>query len=114
MPSPRVQYLGIENNYLELSQTNKLATEVKRLMRTPGRPKFVVSVGEFDAGKLNALLANFDLKLSGGAVPASSLEPGRSGAQPLRGGVRGPEACRAAVVPAKAGTHTPCPLDRLP
>jgi hypothetical protein len=62
---PRVQYLGIENNYLELSQTNKLATEVKRLMRTPGRPKFVVSVGELDAGKLNKLLANFDLKLSG-------------------------------------------------
>jgi hypothetical protein len=62
---PRVQYLGIENNYLELSQTNKLATEVKRLMRTPGRPKFVLSVGDFDAGKLNSLLANFDLKLSG-------------------------------------------------
>jgi hypothetical protein len=61
---PRVQYLGIENNYLELSQTNKLATEVKHLMRTPGRPKFVVSVGEFDAAKLNKLLANFDLKLS--------------------------------------------------
>ena len=62
---PRVQYLGIENNYLELSQTNKLATEVKRLMRTPGRPKFVLSVGDLDVGKLNGLLANFDLKLSG-------------------------------------------------
>ena len=61
---PRAQYLGIENNYLELSQSNKLATEVKRLMRAPGRPKFVVSVGSFDAGKLNDLLANFDLKLS--------------------------------------------------
>jgi hypothetical protein len=61
---PGVQYLGIENNYLELSQTNKLATEVKRLMRTPGRPKFIVSVGSFDAGKLNGLLANFDLKLN--------------------------------------------------
>jgi hypothetical protein len=61
---PTAQYLGIENNYLELSQTNKLATEVKRLMRTPGRPKFVLSVGEYDAGKLNALLGNFGLKLS--------------------------------------------------
>ncbi len=67
---PRVQYIGIENNYLELSQTNKLATEVKRLMRTPGRPKFVVSVGDFDAGKLNKLLSNFDLRLS-----ASPCEP---------------------------------------
>jgi hypothetical protein len=61
---PRAQYLGIENNYLELSQTNKLATEVKRLMRTPGRPKFVLSVGELDTAKLNSLLANFDLRLS--------------------------------------------------
>ncbi len=61
---PTAQYLGIENNYLQLSQTNKLATEVKRLMRTPGRPKFVLSVGEYDAGKLNALLGNFGLKLS--------------------------------------------------
>jgi len=67
---PSVQYLGIENNYLELSQTNKLATEVKRLMRTPGRPKFVVSVGDFDAVKLNKLLSNFDLRLS-----ASPCEP---------------------------------------
>jgi hypothetical protein len=61
---PTVQYLGIENNYLQLSQSNKLAQEVKRLMRAPGRAKFVVSVGEFDAGKLNALLDNFGLKLS--------------------------------------------------
>jgi hypothetical protein len=61
---PTVKYLGIENNYLELSQSNILATEVKRLMRTPGPPKFVLSVGEFDADKLNKLLANFDLKLS--------------------------------------------------
>jgi 4-amino-4-deoxy-L-arabinose transferase-like glycosyltransferase len=61
---PTAQYLGIENNYLELSQTNKLATEVKRLMRTPGPSKFVLSVGAFDAGKLNSLLGNFDLKLS--------------------------------------------------
>jgi hypothetical protein len=61
---PTAQYVGIENNYLELGQTNKLAVEVNRLMRTPGRPKFVLSVGEFDSVKLNQLLANFDLKLS--------------------------------------------------
>ena len=61
---PTARFLGIENNYLELSQTNRLAMEVKRLMRTPGPPKFVVSVGDFDAGKLNALLANFGLRLS--------------------------------------------------
>lgn len=62
--NPKVRYLGIENNYLQISQTNILAEEVKRLMRTPGPPKFVVSVGDFDAGKLNALLANFGLHLS--------------------------------------------------
>jgi hypothetical protein len=62
--NPTVRYLGIENNYLEISQNNKLAAEVKRLMRTPGPPKFVLSVGDFDRGKLNKLLANFDLRLS--------------------------------------------------
>ena len=62
--NPNVQYLGIENNYLELSQSNILASEVKRLMRAPGRPKFVVNVGDFDADKLNKLLANFDLHLA--------------------------------------------------
>jgi hypothetical protein len=67
---PTAQYLGIENNYLELSQSNKLAAEVKRLMRTPGRPKFVLSVGKFDADKLNKLMDNFSLRLS-----ASSCEP---------------------------------------
>jgi hypothetical protein len=61
---PTVRYLGIENNYLELSQTNKLATEVKRLMRAPGPAKFVLSVGAFDGDKLNRLLDNFGLRLS--------------------------------------------------
>lgn len=64
---PEVQYIGIENNYLELSQNNILASEVKRVMRTPGRPKFVVSVNAFNPDKLNALLQRFGLKLSGGA-----------------------------------------------
>jgi hypothetical protein len=61
---PRAQYVGIENNYLEIKQTNKLATRVKELMRAPGRPKFVLSLGDFDAAKLNTLLANFGLRLS--------------------------------------------------
>jgi hypothetical protein len=61
---PKARYLGIENNYLEIAQNNKLAAEVKRLMRTPGPPKFVVSVGDLDSDKLNKLLANFDLQLS--------------------------------------------------
>ena len=62
--NPATRYLGIENNYLEISQNNILASEVKRLMRTPGRAKFVVSVGDLDVEKLNKLLANFDLRLS--------------------------------------------------
>ena len=69
--NPAVQYLSIENNYLELSQNNKLATEVKRLMHEPGRPKFVLNVDAFDPGKLNALLAHFDLKL--GASPCEPI-----------------------------------------
>jgi hypothetical protein len=61
---PTAQYLGIENNYLQLWQNNKLAAEVKRIMRTPGRPKFVLSVGAFDPDKLNNLLGQSGLKLS--------------------------------------------------
>ena len=61
---PTAQYLGIENNYLELSQDNKLASEVKRIMTTPGPPKFILSINEFNANKLNRLLGQFDLRLS--------------------------------------------------
>ncbi len=68
---PTAQYLGIENNYLKLSQNNKLASEVKRLMQTPGRPKFVVSVGDFDRNGLNALLEQFGLRLS--ALPCQPI-----------------------------------------
>ncbi len=60
---PTAQYIGIENNYLQLSHDNRLASEVKRLMRAPGRRKFVLSVGEFDGDKLNALLAQFGRRL---------------------------------------------------
>jgi hypothetical protein len=67
---PTAQYLGIENNYLTLSQNNKLASEVRRIMRTSERPKFILSVGEFNPTGLNSLLAQFALKLS-----ASSCQP---------------------------------------
>jgi hypothetical protein len=61
---PAVQYLGIENNFLRLYQDNKFVSEIKRLMRTPGRPKFVLSVGEFNSAELNRKLKPFGLKLS--------------------------------------------------
>jgi hypothetical protein len=61
---PTARYLGIENNYLELSQTNRLAAEVKRIMRAPGPSKFVLNVGAFDREKTDGLLAHFGLKLS--------------------------------------------------
>jgi Dolichyl-phosphate-mannose-protein mannosyltransferase len=70
---PTAQFLGIDNNYLELSQHNKLASEVKRVMRTPGRMKFVLSVGKFNPGTLNNLLEQFGLRLS-----ASPCQPIRS------------------------------------
>jgi hypothetical protein len=61
---PTVQYLGIENNYLELSQKNQLTAEVKRIMRTPGRPRFILNVDEFNSNKLNRMLGLLGLRLS--------------------------------------------------
>jgi hypothetical protein len=61
---PSAQYLGIENNYLELSQNNQLAAEVKRIMRTSRRPKFILNVDEFNSNKLNRILALLGLRLS--------------------------------------------------
>ena len=69
---PSARYLGIENNYLQINQDNRLAAEVKRLMRTPGPPKYVVSVGPFDADKLNSLLADFGLRLA--AEPCAPVQ----------------------------------------
>ncbi len=59
-----VRFLGIENNYLELSQDNKLASEVKRVMRMPGQRKFILSIDEFNANKLNHILGQLGLRLS--------------------------------------------------
>ena len=67
---PKAQYVGIENNYLRLSQENKLASKVKQVMRTPGRPKFVLDV---DGAKPDALLRQLGLRLG-----ASACQPIRS------------------------------------
>jgi Dolichyl-phosphate-mannose-protein mannosyltransferase len=69
---PSARFVGIENNYLELSQTNRLAMEVKRIMRAPGPPKFVLNVGAFEREKTDGLLAHFGLKLS--ARPCEPVE----------------------------------------
>jgi hypothetical protein len=69
---PTARFAGIENNYLELSQTNRLATEVKRLMRVPGPAKFILNVGAFNREKTDGLLAHFGLKL--GARPCEPIE----------------------------------------
>lgn len=61
---PTAQYLGIENNYLELSQRNQLVAEVKRIMRTPGRPRFILNVDEFNSNKLNRILELLGLRLN--------------------------------------------------
>ena len=60
---PTAQYLGIENNYLEIAQDNRLAAEVKRLMREPGRSKFVLSMGAWDEARLSHVLKRFGLKI---------------------------------------------------
>jgi hypothetical protein len=61
--NPSVQYIGIENNYLEISQHNRLAEAVKTIMSTPGRPKYAVRVDD-NADDLNRILARFGEKLS--------------------------------------------------
>jgi hypothetical protein len=68
----RAQYVGIENNYLELSQHNKLANAVKQAMREPGRPKFVVNVDALDREKMDGLLGHFGLQL--GPSPCLPIE----------------------------------------
>jgi hypothetical protein len=60
---PTARFLGIENDFLDLSQDDLLVSKVRSVMRTAGRPKFIVSVGTFDAGKLNGVLTHFGLAL---------------------------------------------------
>jgi hypothetical protein len=71
------QYVGIENHYLFLSQHNKLVAEAERVMRIPGRPKFVLDDGVTGADKLNDLLAHFGLRLSG--APCLPIETNLTG-----------------------------------
>ena len=67
---PSAQFVGIENNFLSLSQSNKLVAEVWHLMKSAGRPKFILNVGDFDANKLNGILSNFGLRLTGAPCQA--------------------------------------------
>jgi len=69
---PTARFLGIENNFLTLSQTNRMALEVGRLMRTAGPAKFILSVGPFDADKLGRVLGRLGLRL--GAGPCLKIE----------------------------------------
>ncbi len=74
---PTARYLGIENNYLDLWQHNLLTAEVDRAMRTPGRDKFVLSVGPFDADRLNRVVDHYGLELSPG--PCRPVETNLAG-----------------------------------
>ncbi|MGA2126790.1 MAG: glycosyltransferase family 87 protein [Xanthobacteraceae bacterium] len=69
---PTARFLGIENNFLTLAQTNRMASEVRRLMRTPGPAKYILSVGPFDGDKLRRLLGRLGLRL--GAGPCLAIE----------------------------------------
>jgi hypothetical protein len=68
---PSAQFVGIENNFLELSQNNRFVEEINRLMRSPGRPKFILSVGDLESDKLNKILQHFDLRLTG--IPCQAI-----------------------------------------
>ena len=69
---PTARFLGIENNFLTLAQTNRMASEVGRLMRTPGPAKFILNIGPFDAVKLGRLLGRLGLRL--GDRPCLAIE----------------------------------------
>jgi hypothetical protein len=60
---PTAQFIGIDNDFLELSQENLLVSRVRALMQTANRPTFIVSVGAFDGGKLDEVLAHFSRAL---------------------------------------------------
>jgi hypothetical protein len=71
------QYVGLENHYFWLSQHNKLVAEAERVMRLPGRPKFVLDDGTGGPEQLNDLLGHFGLRLSGApCLPIESNLPG--------------------------------------
>jgi hypothetical protein len=61
---PTARYVGINNNYLTVSQHNLLTAEVEKAMRESGRDKFIVSVGPVDLAALNATAGHFGLALA--------------------------------------------------
>jgi hypothetical protein len=81
------QFIGIDNDFLELDQDNLLVARAKALMRTPDRPKFIVSVGEFDKARLDELLAQFNLAL------------GQSPCRPIRTNLENPAMSVCTTVP---------------
>ncbi len=84
---PSARFLGIENNFLDFSQHNRLVSEVDALMRMRGPPKFIVSVGEFDAARLDKLLMRFGLKLD------------RSPCRPIQSNLENPALSLCSAVP---------------
>jgi len=70
---PSARFIGIENDFLELSQKNLLVAKARSLMASRDRPTFIVGVGEPDKGELNDVLAQFGL-----TVAAAPCRPIRS------------------------------------
>jgi hypothetical protein len=92
---PSARYVGIENDFLNLSQHNGLVSEIKALMRRPGRPKFIVSVGELNGGALDKVLAQFGLAL------------GRSPCQPIWSNLENPALNLCPAVPRDGSQDLP-------
>lgn len=68
---PSARFIGVENDFLELSQQNLLVARARSLMAARDRPIFIVGVGEPDPGELNDVLAQFGLTL--GAAPCRPI-----------------------------------------
>ena len=80
---PNTRFIGLENNYLTISQTNGLASEVKQLMRAPGPAKFVLNVAEFESAEAQRSAQALRTEAVGLAVSADPIEPRGPRAQPL-------------------------------
>jgi hypothetical protein len=61
---PTARYVGINNNYLDLSQHNLQTAEVDKVMREKDRDKFVLSVGPVDTAALDLIAGRFGLALA--------------------------------------------------
>ena len=69
---PTARYLAIENDFLALSQSNRLVAEVESQMRTPDRAKFAVRVAGHDEDRFERVLDHFGLTL--GPSPCRPIE----------------------------------------